>query len=69
MALGLRLVYGLKWTPEGYELRQRSSTSAHATQMQPKVIRVRITAVQGNTYWYWATIDEFINTGQLQLVK
>lgn len=68
-ALGLRIVYGLKWTPEGYELRQRSSTSAYAALLQPKVIQVRITAVQGNTYWYWATIDGFINTGQIQLVK
>lgn len=68
-ALGLRIVYSLKWTPEGYELRQRSSTSAYAALMQPKVIQVRITAARDNTYWYWATIGKFISTGQLQLVQ
>jgi hypothetical protein len=65
-ALGLRIVYGLKWNKIGYDMLQRSSTSAHAALMQPKVIQVRITAVQGNTYWYRATIDGFIGTGQIQ---
>jgi hypothetical protein len=65
-ALGLRIVYGLKWNKFGYEMRQRSSTSAHAALMQPKVIQVRITAVQGTTYWYRATIDGLIGTGQIQ---
>lgn len=65
-ALGLRIVYGLKWNKFGYEMRQRSSTSAYAALMQPKVIQVRITAVQGTTYWYRATIDGLIGTGQIQ---
>lgn len=65
-ALGLRIVYGLKWNKFGYEMRQRSSTSIHAALMQPKVIQVRITAVQGTTYWYRATIDGLIGTGQIQ---
>lgn len=65
-ALGLRIVYGLKWNKLGYEMRQRSSTSAQAAFMQPKVIQVRITAIQGTTYWYRATIDGFISTGQIQ---
>lgn len=65
-ALGVRIVYGLKWNKLGYELRQRSSTSTQAAFMQPKVIHVRITAVQGSTYWYRATIDGFISTGQIQ---
>ena len=65
-ALGLRIVYGLKWNKFGYEMRQRNSTSAHAALMQPKVIQVRITAVQGVTYWYRATIDGLIGTGQIQ---
>jgi hypothetical protein len=65
-ALGLRIVYGLKWNKFGYEMRQRSSTSAQAALMQPKVIQVRITAVQGTTYWYRATIDGLIGTGQIK---
>ncbi len=65
-ALGLRIVYGLKWNKFGYEMRQRSSTGAHAAVMQPKVIQVHITAVQGTTYWYRATIDGLISTGQIQ---
>jgi hypothetical protein len=68
-ALGLRLVYGLKWNQLGYEMRQRSSTSPYAALMQPKVIHVRITAVQGTTYWYRSTIDGLISTGQIQREK
>lgn len=65
-ALGLRIVYGLKWNKLGYEMRQRSSTSPYAAFMQSKVIQVRITAVRGTTYWYRATIDGLISTGQIQ---
>ncbi|MGI4734625.1 MAG: hypothetical protein ACRYG7_05540 [Janthinobacterium lividum] len=68
-ALGLRIVYGLKWNKLGYEMRQRSSTSSYADLMQPKVIQVRITAVQGMTYWYRATIDGLISTGRIQREK
>lgn len=68
-ALGLRIVYGLKWNKLGYEMRQRSSTSPYAAFMQSKVIQVRITAVQGTTYWYRATIDGLISTGQIQQEK
>jgi hypothetical protein len=68
-ALGVRTVYGLKWNNTGYDMRQRSSNSKYAALLQPKVIHVRITAVQGDTYWYWATIDDFITTGQLQQIK
>jgi hypothetical protein len=67
-ALGLRIVYGLKWTPDGYEMRQRSSTSRYAALLQAKPIHVRITAVQGNTYWYRATTDEYISTGQIRRI-
>jgi hypothetical protein len=66
---GLRIVYGLTWTKDGYELRQRTSTHEYAAVMQPKVIRVRITAVQGNTYWYQASIEGFIVSGQMQRIK
>lgn len=65
-ALGLRIVYGLKWNKLGYDMMQRSSTSAQAAFRQPKVIHVRITAVQGTTYWYRATIEGLIMTGQIQ---
>jgi hypothetical protein len=67
-ALGLRIVYGIKWTADGYDLTQRSSTSPIAAFMKAKVIHVHITAVQGNTYWYRSTIDDLIFTGQIQLV-
>ena len=67
--LNLRIVYGLKWNETGYDLTQRNSNSVHAAIMQPKIIHVRITAVQGDTYWYWATIGDFISTGQIQRVK
>jgi hypothetical protein len=67
-ALGLRIVYGLKWTADGYEMRQRSSTSRYAALLQAKPIHVRITAVQGNTYWYRATTDEYISTGQIRRI-
>lgn len=66
---GLRIVYGLKWTKDGYELRQRTSTGKYAALMQPKVIQVHITAAKGNTYWYQASIDGFILSGQMQRVK
>jgi hypothetical protein len=66
---GLRIVYGLTWTQDGYELMQRTSTDKHAVLMQPKVVHVHITAVQGNTYWYQASIDGFIISGQMQRVK
>lgn len=67
--LNLRISYGLKWTKTGYDLTQRNSSSIHAAVMQPKIIHVRITAVKDNTYWYWATIDGFITTGQIQQVR
>jgi hypothetical protein len=68
-ALALQIVYGLRWNKVGYDMTQRRSTGKNAALLQPKVIKVSITAVQGNTYWYWATIDGFITTGQLQRIK
>jgi hypothetical protein len=66
---GLRIVYSLKWTQDGYDLRQRTSTHKYAALMQPKVIHVRITAVQGDMYWYQASIEGFIVSGQMQRIK
>ncbi|WP_213019472.1 hypothetical protein [Hymenobacter sp. BT559] len=66
---GLRIVYGLTWTKDGYELRQRTSTDKYAALMQPKIIHVHITAVEGNTYWYQASIDGYILSGQMQRIK
>lgn len=66
---GLRIVYSLKWTKDGYELRQRTSTAKYAALLQPKVVHVHIMAVQGDTYWYQASIDGFIISGQMQRVK
>ena len=68
-AKGLRLVYGLKWTSEGYEITQRASTSRNAGFLQGKTIRVRITAVEGETYSYWSTLEGFIFTGKIQKLK
>jgi hypothetical protein len=66
---GLRIVYGLTWTKDGYDLRQRTSTDKNAALMQSKVIRVHITAVQGDMYWYQSSLDGFIISGQMQRVK
>jgi len=68
-AKNLRIVYSLKWNKVGYDMRQRSSNSPYAALFSPKVFHVRITAVQGNTYWYRTTVDDFISTGQLERIK
>lgn len=66
---GLQIVYGLTWTKDGYDLRQRASTAKYAALLQPKVVHVHIMAVQESTYWYRATIDGFIMSGQMRRVK
>lgn len=65
-ALGARIVYGLRWTSEGYDLLQRSSTTKYAAQLKAKVIHVRVMGIQGDTYWYQARMDDIVNTGSLQ---
>lgn len=66
---GLQIKYGLTWTKDGYDLRQRTSTAKYAALLQPKVVHVHIMAVQENTYWYRAIIDGFIMSGQMQRVR
>lgn len=67
--LGLRIVYGLRWTQEGYILHQRSSTSPGGPLPPAKPLVVQITAVTGDTYAYRAIVEGFILTGQIQRVK
>lgn len=66
---GLRIVYAIKWTDEGYDLTQRSSNSAQAASMQDQILRVRVTSISGDIYSYWTVVEGFILTGKMQRVN
>jgi hypothetical protein len=66
---GLRIVYAVQWTDEGYDLTQLSSNAPHAAAQEERVLRVRITGISGEVYSYWALLGEYILTGKMERVK
>ncbi|UOQ99387.1 hypothetical protein MUN81_07780 [Hymenobacter sp. 5317J-9] len=68
-AKDLRIVYGVRWNADGYDLTQRSSTSSIGPQLQGKTLHVRITGVEGNVYAYQATLLGMVLTGKIRKLK
>jgi len=64
--LNKHIEYKLRWTNEGYELRQLSSTFPNAADMQGKLIRVRITGVDGKKCFYKGNLEGMVLTGAIE---
>jgi hypothetical protein len=64
-ARGMQIVYRLRWTQDGYELNQISSTFPNAAAMQGKPIKVRITRADGNICSFQGNMVGMILTGRI----